>query len=138
MGSARALLLATTVVLGCTTVNLGREPYADRYLADPGTPDQVRVAIRDGVVLLGMCPTQAVAAAGAPGPGRVDPDPARWSRRSDPVKVVEAQCQKPDRSLIELTFANTSQFGSYQPVVFRVRFVDGRAALLAVEGFAEY
>jgi hypothetical protein len=109
--------------------------YALHYVADPNTSEDIKAAIREGVVVLGMCPSQAIAAAGEPGPYHIERDPTRWPVHSDPVKIVEAQCKRPDRSVIELTFSNTSQFGSSEPVVFRVRFEGGRADLIDVEGF---
>ncbi len=136
MTISRAFVLGAVALLACSGVDAERK-YADFYLADSRTPEEVKTAIREGVVVLGMCPLQALAAAGAPGPYRVERDPTRWADQADPVKVVEAQCKSPDKSMVELTFSNTSQFGSNEPVVFRVRFVDGRAARIDVEGFAD-
>ena len=135
MSTYKASLLAAVLLLACSGVNAGRKPYADAYLADPKTSEAIKAAIREGVVVLGMCPSQALAAAGRPGPYRVERDPTRWPEHTDPVKIVRAQCKRPDRSIIELTFSNTTQFGSNEPVFFRVRFVDGRAALIDVAGF---
>lgn len=132
-----SFLLVAVALLACSCASTGLRSNADSYLADPHTSEVVKTAIRNGVVVLGMCPLQTIAAAGDPGPYRVEPDPTRWPDDADPVKVVEVQCKHPDRSVIELTFSNTSQFDSHEPVVFRVRFVDGRAAQIAVQGFAD-
>jgi hypothetical protein len=134
MTAAKALL-GSVLLLACSSVSTARNPYAVHYLADPNTSEDVKAAIREGVVVLGMCPSQALAAAGEPGPYQVERDPTRWSDHSDPVQIAEAQCVRPDRSVIELTFSNTSQFGSSEPVVFRVRFENGKADLIDVEGF---
>jgi len=128
--SIKALLLAAAIPIACSTANAGRKPYADHYLADPNTSEEIKAAIQQGVVVLGMCPLQAFAAAGPPGPYSVRRDLTRWPPNSDPVKVVTSQCAEPDGSVIELAFRNTSQFGSQDPVDFRVRFVEGRAVLI--------
>lgn len=133
---SKAGLLTPLLLLACSSVSTARNPYAVHYLADRNTAGDIQAAIREGVVVLGMCPLQAVAAAGEPADFRVERDPTRWPERSEPVRIVEAQCKRPDRSVIELTFSNTSQFGSSEPVVFHVRFEDGRAARIDVEGFA--
>ncbi len=135
MNLSKAPLIAPVLLLACASVSTARNPYAVHYLADPSTSEGFKAAIRDGVVVLGMCPSQAVAAAGAPGPYTVERDPKRWSERTDPAQIVEAQCQKPDRSVIDVTFSNTSQFESQEPIVFHVRFFNGRATRIEVEGF---
>ncbi len=135
MTISKTALLAPVLLLACSTVSTSRNTYAVHYLADPRTSEDVKTAIRDGVVVLGMCPAQAVAAAGEPGPSFVERDPTRWTERSDPAAIVDAQCKRPDRSVIELTFSNTSQFDSQEPVVFHVRFLGGRATRIDVEGF---
>ncbi len=135
MTLSKSALLAPVLLLACATYNTARNDYAVQYLADPHTSEDVKTAIRDGVVVLGMCPSQAVAAAGEPGPYRIERDPTQWTEHSDPADIVEAQCHHPDRSVIELTFSNTSQFESQEPVVFHVRFFGGRATRIDVDGF---
>lgn len=138
MRAFRLAKLAAILLLACSTVRTGeRNKYAEHYLSDPETTDEIKVAIRKGVVVVGMCPYQAFAAAGNPGPYFVKPDPARWPAHSDPVKIVQSQCKSPDKSIIELMFRNTSQFASEGPLVFRVRFVDGKAVLIDRKRFEE-
>jgi hypothetical protein len=128
------LLLVSTLMLGRAAAN----PYAQRYLADAGTSDEFKAAIRRGEVVVGMCPLQAFAAAGNPGPYYVKRDIEKWpDQLTDPVKVVMAQCSYPDKSVIELMFRNASQFDSGSPVVFRVRFVNGKAVLIDQKKFRE-
>jgi hypothetical protein len=131
-------VFAAVLLLACsTTRTAARTRYAEAYLSDPETPAEIKAAIERGVVVLGMCPFQAFAAAGLPGPYVVRRDPARWPPHSDPVKVIESQCKSPDKSVIELMFRNKSQFGSSEPLVFRVRFVDGKAVLIDKNKFGE-
>jgi hypothetical protein len=146
-------LLPTLIVVGsivaCSTTQShgpqSRRPapepevqmYIDRYLADPATPEPFKEGIRRGVVVEGMCPLQAFAAAGTPGPYRVTKDKARWTSDVPPPVVVEAQCDAPDESVIELIFRNSTQFSSDEPRAFRVRFVKGKVVLVDQKGFNE-
>ena len=99
----------------------------DRYLADPQTSEEMKAAIRSGVVIVGMCPLQAFAAAGLPGPYKVKVDQSVWGPGPVfPPKVVTAQCDNPDGSEIELKFRNATQFDGDAPVVFNVKFVRGK------------
>ncbi len=107
------------------------------YLADPGTPDTFKDGIRRGVVVEGMCPLQAIAAAGFPGPYMVKKDPARWTSDVPPPVVIQAQCDKPDASVIELLFNNKTQFSTQEPLTFRVRFLQGKAVTIDQKGFKE-
>ena len=106
------------------------QDYVAHYLADPGTPDSFKESIRRGVVVEGMCPFQAFAAAGFPGPYMVRKDPARWTSDDAPPVVIAAQCDKPDASVIELLFNNKTQFSTQEPRTFRVRFLKGRVATI--------
>jgi len=138
LAHGRIAKFATILLLACSGPRAGqRNPYAEHYLSDPETPEEIKAAIKKGVVVVGMCPYQAFAAAGEPGPYYVRRDPARWPDHSDPVKVIQSQCKSPDKSVIELMFKNTSQFGSKEPLVFRVRFVDGKAVLIDQKGFKD-
>jgi hypothetical protein len=94
-------------------------------------------AIRRGVVVVGMCPLQAFAAAGLPGPYMVRKDQSRWGSDVPPPVVIEAQCSTPDESVIELMFSNRTQFSSQEDRTFRVRFVRGKAVLIDEKGFKE-
>ena len=113
------------------------QEYVDHYLADAKTPDSFKDAIRRGVVVEGMCPLQAFAAAGLPGPYMVRKDRARWTSDVPPPVVIEAQCAKPDESVIELLFQNKTQFSSKELRTFRVRFQKGKAMTVDQKGFKE-
>ena len=135
--------------LGCATTagepramdgaqhSAGDPELAQRYLADPSTPAAFKEGIRSGVVVMGMCPLQAFAAAGLPGPYMVRRDRSKWSGDVPPPEIIEAQCKAPDESVVELMFRNKTQFASTEPKVFRVRFVAGKAVLIDQKGFKE-
>jgi len=141
------MLLITT--FGCATTasgpktvggiskGAGEPELAQHYLADSNTPAAFKEGIRSGVVVAGMCPLQAFAAAGLPGPYMVRRDRAKWSGDIPPPAIIEAQCQAPDESVIELMFRNKTQFASPEPRVFRVRFVKGKVVLIDQKGFKE-
>ena len=115
----------------------GEPELAQRYLADSTTPPALKEGISSGVVVAGMCPLQAFAAAGLPGPYMVRRDRSKWSEDTPPPAIIEAQCEAPDESVIELMFRNTTQFASPEPRVFRVRFVKGKVVLVDQKGFKE-
>jgi len=113
------------------------EELRRKYLEDPNTADEIKAAIRRGVVIVGMCPFQAFAAAGYPGPYMVRSDKDKWGPGVPPPTIISAQCDRPDKSVIELKFRNTTQFGGSEPTVFRVRFNEGRATLVDRKNFDE-
>ena len=108
-----------------------------RYLNDEKTSEEIKTAIKNKKVVLGMCPLQAFASAGFPGPYLVKRDQAVWSRTVPPPSIVQVQCESPDKSEIELLFRNTEQFDDGKLTVFRVRFEMGRAVLIDQKGFSE-
>jgi hypothetical protein len=109
----------------------------DRYLAASGTPEALKAAIRRGEVVEGMCPLEAFAAAGLPGPYMVKRDSALWTSDVPPPDVIEAQCSHPDESVIEVMFRNKTQFPGGDAQTFRVRFVKGKVTLVDRKGFKE-
>jgi hypothetical protein len=143
------VLLAAGLVATCSTTGTHRtqgsqptpqsevQDYIDHYLADPQTQEVFKEAIRRGVVVEGMCPHQAIAAAGFPGPYMVKKDRKRWSSDVPPPVVVDAQCAQPDESVIELMFRNKTQFSSVEAQVFRVRFIRGKVTTIDRKGFNE-
>jgi hypothetical protein len=98
-----------------------------KFLSDPAVSSEIKHAIEKGVVIPGMCPFQAFAAVGLPGFYEVRPDPKKWRFDIAPPVVINAQCDKPDDSVIWLTFRSKTQFGTPDPVVFHVHFEKGRA-----------
>lgn len=106
-------------------------------LADSAVSAEIKDAIARGVVIKGICPQEAFAAAGFPGPYMVIADKSKWKSQIPPPVIVNAQCKNPDDSVIELMFRNATQFGGKDPVVFRVRFEKGRAVLIDQNAFSK-
>ena len=141
--------MAAGLFFACSTTSLNvgqtsRRPVEpevqvlyDHYLAAPNTPETLKAAIRRGEVVEGMCPLEAFAAAGLPGPYMVKRDRARWTSDVSPPAVIEAQCSHPDESVIELMFRNKTQFPGSGAQTFRVRFVKGKVTLVDRKGFKE-
>src|SRR5262249_31914617 len=96
-------------------------------LADASVPSDIKAAIKKKTVVLGMCPQQAFAAAGVPGLYMVEADKEKRKDKLPPPVIINAQCGNPDNSRIELSFRNSTQFGTN--AVFRVRFEKGRAVV---------
>ena len=116
-------------MLGCQVAQISTdtEPERSRFLSNPSVPAPVRAGIEAGTVIKGMCPSQAIAAAGRPGPYMVRRDRSVWDESVPPPRVVVAQCDRPDASVIHLAFRNTRQFPKSAAAAFRVKFEHGRA-----------
>ena len=110
----------------CSSPSNQQEEYISYYLNDPETSARIKDAIKEGVVVAGMCPFQAIAAAGLPGLYMVKKDHDVWKGVVPPPAIISAQCEKPDNSIIDLEFMNTTQFDSEEVVLFRVRFEKGQ------------
>ena len=106
-----------------------------KYLADPAVSREIKHAIEQRVVIAGMCPLEAAAAAGLPLHYMVQ------GRDEKPLTVpppaaIAAQCEHPDETIaVELLFRNDRQFHSPEAVIFRVRFESGRAVFVDRERF---
>jgi hypothetical protein len=97
-----------------------------KYLDDRSVSPEIKRAIEQRVVMTGMCPVEAVAAAGLPLHGVM-------YNHHTPVEglgiTIAKQCDHPEKeSGVELTFRNATQFG--REVVFRVCFWEGRAVVI--------
>ena len=127
--SPRLILLAFVALLPLP----GRADEVDdlrkKFLGDPTVSAAIKQAIQKRVVVRGMCPQQAFAAAGLPGLYKVQADP-KWKQSVPPPVIISAQCEKPDKSVIELLFRSKTQFATKDLVVFRVRFENGQAMLI--------
>jgi hypothetical protein len=107
------------------------------YLNDSTTSQEIKTAIQNGIVIIGMCPFQAFAAAGLPGPYMIKQDDTKWSQYTPPPNIINAQCNEPDSSIIELAFRNSTQFNTKKPTYFRVRFIYDRSVLIDQKNFDE-
>jgi hypothetical protein len=126
----RVLLnLLSLLVLPCLVSADEFDDLRTKYLADPAVRAEIKRAIQQRVVIVGMCPFEAFAAAGRPGLYKVQAD-KKWPDNIVPPVIINAQCQHPDDSVIELLFHSKTQFNTPEPVVFRVKFEKGRAVLI--------
>lgn len=89
-------------------------------------PEDRRISILSGIVVVGMTPFEARLAGGAFA-FKVVADKARWSPNADPYKVMWTQSTHPDDSKIWMTFKNITQFLSQSECSFRVYFEHGHA-----------
>jgi hypothetical protein len=87
---------------------------------------EINRAIEEHKVIVGMTPQEAAQAAAAAYFYKVEADPERWPRGSDPRMVIARQTLEPDNSRITLTFSNKTQFDTAEPVPFRVEVRHGR------------
>ena len=98
---------------------------AEKYIhAHPSISEANRKAIESGQVIKGMCPNEAIAAAGVPYFYEAQLDP-KWPSGTDPQFVIEKQCSAPDKSEITLYFENKTQLGKKSK--FKAVFKNGQA-----------
>jgi hypothetical protein len=110
------------------------EKEAQSYIEQhPETSKEIKNAILAGKVILGMCPNEAIAAAGRPGPYKIIKD-KKWASEVPPPIVAIKQCEEPDNSIIEFLFRNDRQFEASMHV-FHVRFEKGKAVVIDQNGF---
>ncbi len=98
------------------------------------TAPEIKKAILAGKVILGMCPNEAIAAAGRPGPYKIIKD-KKWPSEVPPPIVAIKQCEEPDNSIIEFLFRNNRQFAASMHV-FHVRFEKGKAVVIDQNGLS--
>ena len=137
MKTILVVLVEVFFVLGGVVHAESKEELVRKYQNDPRTSPEIKEAIKNGVVIKGMCPFQAFAAAGFPGPYMVKKDNEKWGDHVPPPTIISAQCENPDNSVIELAFRNKSQFKTEELTSFRVRFVKGKAVLIDQKKFSE-
>jgi hypothetical protein len=112
------------VCVGCAHQG-GPSEAAKAYLqTHPNVSEQKQLGIKTGHVMEGMCPDEAIAAAGIPYFFEAQLDP-KWPAHTDPQFVIEKQCSAPDKSKFTLYFENETQFG--KKAKFKVIFENGQA-----------
>ena len=119
--SLTTLILATTFVVACSTLDVSSRPIA------------IREAFREQKVVVGMYPGEAHAVAGS-FDYSVAPDRSVWGDAFDPVRVIFAQRHRPDDSEFVMMFRNRTQYDSSIPLTFTVAFRKGKAWRI-VSGF---
>ena len=110
---------------GCAPTNSVPTEHDKSYLsAHPKISKENRKAIEAGRVIKGMCPSEAIAAAGNPYFFEAQLD-SKWPSGTDPQVVIEVQCSNPDKSKISLYFENKTQLGKQSK--FKAIFQEGQA-----------
>jgi Ankyrin repeats (3 copies) len=123
----RVAALSITVIVAASAARADDvDDLRKKYLSDSATSTEIKHAIEQRIVIPGMCPFQAFAAAGEPGFSKVVAD-KKWPGNIPPPVIINAQCDHPDDSLIELTFRSSTQFHTKEPVPFTVKFEHGRS-----------
>ena len=118
------ILCLTGCFIGCAQKHSIPTKDAETYLhAHPEISEANRKAIEAGQVLKGMCPNEAIAAAGIPYFFEAQLDP-KWPSGTDPQVVIEKQCSNPDKSKITLYFENKTQLGKQSK--FKAIFQEGQ------------
>lgn len=99
------------------------------YLKNNEINPEIKKAITEKKVIIGMCTMDAISAAGRPlyKIGKVDP---KWPVNFNPITVISSQCKNPDSSQIWLKFLNTTQYNSKEPIMFTVKFNNGKASTI--------
>lgn len=104
-----------------------RKVFAQKLFKD--YPESFAPEIQDKIlaqqVVLGMAPYEAHLAAGAFF-FKVEAG-SKWSKNTDPYKVMWAQSQSPDDSEIWMTFETATQYPAEGLTRFKVHFQNGRA-----------
>ncbi|MFH2066496.1 MAG: hypothetical protein ABIK15_14955 [Pseudomonadota bacterium] len=117
--------LILLVIFSCASLN--RQKEIDLYLTNnPDIPVEIKNAIKSQKIIIGMCPNEAVAAAGDPFffVAKLD---KKWPKGTYPPSVIMIQCENPDSSIFTLTFSNTTQYDDKLNHNFSVKFVHGKA-----------
>ncbi len=133
----------TTLILGlliCSCSNAGssqQTEYQNKYLSDPSVSAEIKTAITNGKVEVGMSPGQVFAAIGLPGPYMVQSDEAVWEQGVPPPVIINAQNENPDNSIIELLFHNQTHFETDEKISICVRFEKGRVVSVNKGGFSD-
>ncbi len=118
------MLRLLSVVLLC----IGCRSYNQRYVAERSDLEpEVRQAILQKEIIIGMFPDEAWAAGGSFLCAVQADEKQRGTNLVFPDKVILAQRLHPDSSRIEMTFHNRTQFGTTKPASFTVIFNQGRA-----------
>jgi hypothetical protein len=128
-------ILSPTLTVTLLVLLTGCSSFSERYVAKhPDLDPKTREAIRQHRVILGMFPDEAIAATAdhrQPYVFAVKPDPAQWTKGSDPEQVIWSERAHPDNSKIEINFWTRTQFDTTNLVGFKVVFTHGKATSIA-------
>jgi hypothetical protein len=108
------MLLIIFLIVSCSSLEKNRFESANLYLNSHIEISELnRIAVLEGMVILGMNPCESIAAIGEPYSIVVKNDPKLPSGTS-PSDIVSKQCKDPDNSMIVFYYNNSFQYGKEQ------------------------
>jgi hypothetical protein len=119
------MLLITFLIVSCSSLEKKRFENANLYLNSHIEISELnRIAVLEGMVILGMNPCESIAAIGEPYSVEVKNSPELPSN-TNPFDIVLKQCKSPDSSIIVFYYNNSFQYGIEQN--YSVTFRKGEA-----------
>ncbi|MFH0977424.1 MAG: hypothetical protein V1874_16720 [Spirochaetota bacterium] len=119
------VILLLFLIASCSSLEKNRFENANVYINSHLQMSELnRIAILEGIVILGMNPCESIAAVGEPYSILVKNDPKLPSGASL-SDVVKKQCRNPDNSKIIFYYNNSFQYGKEQN--YSVTYVKGTA-----------
>lgn len=129
------MVLIIFLTVSCSSLEKNRFEKANVYLnSHIYTSELNRIAILEGMVILGMNPCESIAAVGEPYYFQVKNDP-KLPSGTKPLAIVLKQCNDPDNSIVDFYFKNSFQYGKEQN--YSVTYIKGEAVKIergAVKG----
>jgi hypothetical protein len=131
------LILITIFICSCASTEQQikltedkRIELANKYIQEHiNTDSKMKEAIIAGKIIPGMNPCESIAAVGVPVTWHIMHYDKKWNPPLvDPYKVISAQCNEPDESIIEFRFKNESQYGTLS--IYKVHYEKGKAVII--------
>jgi hypothetical protein len=130
-----SVLLIVFLILSCSSLEKRRFENANLYLNSHIEVSELnRIAILEGMVILGMNPCESIAAIGEPDSFMVKIDPELLSNTSTSY-IVFKQCKNPDNSIIVFYYNNSFQYGKKQN--YSVTYKKGAAVKIERDDVSE-
>ncbi len=119
------LFLIIFLIVSCSSLEKKRFENANLYINSHLQMSELnRIAILEGIVILGMNPCESIAAVGEPYSIRIKNDP-KLPSGTNPSDIVLKQCKDPDNSIIVFYYNNSFQYGKEQ--YYSVTYIKGAA-----------
>ena len=119
------MFLIIFLIVSCSSLEKKRFDNANIYInSHLQISDLNRIALLEGMVILGMNPCESIAAVGEPYYFQVKNDP-KLPANTKPSDIVLKQCNDPDNSIIEFYYKDSFQYGKEQN--YSVTYINGLA-----------
>ena len=113
------------LIVSCSSLEKKRFDNANLYINSHLQISELnRIALLEGMVILGMNPCESIAAVGEPYYFQVKKDP-KLPANTKPSDIVLKQCKDPDNSIIVFYYNNSFQYGKEQN--YSVTYINGQA-----------